>query len=158
VARLLLLGLFPILIALPAGAQSARGPEDPRYYLGASLAEVIAWFGAPESVFSARGGEAWQDDVVFVYPEADIYFFQNRVWQVGVTTAYGVSSGAEKEAVTAVFGSSRAEIRYGENQGDAWVFRLQARAWPISLRVNFVPKGQTGEGTVSRFYIFRADF
>ncbi|MDR0876806.1 MAG: hypothetical protein LBN21_02045, partial [Treponema sp.] len=82
---LLLLPVLPPLWAqsdTPAGT----GETDLSELIGLTLAEVLDRFGAPESVYAVRGVETWQDDVVFMYPDRDLYIYKDRVWQLGVSS------------------------------------------------------------------------
>ena len=75
--------------------------------VGLTLPEAYERFGAPLEVFSSRGAEPWQDDVVFFYP-ANLYlfWFQNRVWQVRVDARFigsflNLAMGRSREEVLA---------------------------------------------------------
>ncbi len=121
--------------------------SDPSVLLGATLDYVVGAFGAPSSVRSSRGPEAWQDDVVFIYDTAELYWFQDRVWQVRTNAAYGLRAGDSREAVVAALGEP---LRRYESD---FVYQRPSRAWPLRLRVRF---GENGSAT--DFYVYRADF
>ncbi|QQO08934.1 hypothetical protein [Breznakiella homolactica] len=128
---------------IPAGERSGI---DPLLLIGADLNGIIRQFGIPESVYAVRGLEPWQDDVVFVYPPLDIYFFKDRVWQVATVSGFGIRTGDPRERVSEVLGTPlRDEEGY-------LVFSLPGRAWPAALRVNF------SGGSVSGLFVYRSDF
>jgi hypothetical protein len=155
--------LLPLLAAAqtPPGNPTEGRPEisDPESLIGASLEELLARAGTPRSVYAVRGLEAWQDDVVFVYPSLDVYLFRDRVWQVSPQEAYRVKTGDTREAAEAALGQGFTQIS-GPREGEyALVYLFQDRPWPLALRVNF-RKGIEGirADTVSALYIYRSDF
>ncbi len=133
-----------VLAAQDSGVVPAA---DPVSLVGATLAEAVSLLGAPRSVHAVRGPEAWQDDVVFVYTDRDLYWFQDRVWQVGVSAAYGLALGDSREQVLAVKGEPLQRL------ADAFVYALPAAAWPLRLRLGF-----DGAGRVRNLFVYRADF
>jgi hypothetical protein len=144
----------PAALAAPATqtapatlAAAAAAPADPAALVGATLGQAFAWFGPPDAVYAVRGPEAWQDDVVFVYPDRELYWFRDRVWQVRVDYAYGLRSGDA---------AGDAEVRLGEplhRLPEALVYQLTGAAWPIRLRVGF-----DAAGRVDEIFVYRADF
>lgn len=151
--------VFPLCLAAAvlaaASAQAAASPAraaelsgtDPSALLGATLESILSAFGPPQSMHSARGPEAWQDDVVFVYDTVELYWFQNRVWQVRTGAAYGLRAGDSKETALAALGEPLQ--RYESD----FVYQRPSRAWPLRLRLRF---GESGG--VTDFYLYRADF
>ncbi|MCL2558124.1 MAG: hypothetical protein FWE09_06560 [Treponema sp.] len=134
-----------------AGAQERPpGPYDEQIgYVGMTLADLIARFGAPTEARAARGAEEWQDDVVFVYPQGDFYLHRDRVWQVGLGSVHGMRVGDQSAVAHLVLGEG------AQNYGDFLVYRLQPLAgsgWPVSLRVNF------SAGRIAAIFIYRPDF
>jgi hypothetical protein len=157
---LLLLPLFSAAQTQP-GNSPGRRPEisDPESLIGATLEELLSRAGTPQSVYAVRGLEAWQDDVVFVYPSLDVYLFKDRVWQVSPQEAYRVKTGDTRAAAEAALGQDFTQIP-GPGEGEyALVYVFQDRPWPLALRVNF-RKGIDGlrADTVSALYIYRSDF
>ncbi len=120
---------------------------DPSSFLGATLSQVLETFGAPKTVHSVRGPEAWQDDVVFVYEDLDVYWFRDRVWQVRADSAYGLKAGDTRELAISLLGEPLHRLE------DAFVYQLPSRAWPIRLRVGF-----DAEGRLTKLFVYRADF
>jgi hypothetical protein len=127
--------------------QSASLNEDPSLLIGATIEQIFQKFGPPQSVYSVRGQEAWQDDVVFVYHGFDIYWFKNRVWQIACTQGYGISIGESIDKVLAILGQPL------NRQENALIYQLPTKAWPVRLRI-----GVTEQGTVQSLYVYRADF
>ena len=121
--------------------------DDVSSYIGLKLDELIARFGPPQSVYSSRGQHPWQDDVVFVYTEGDFYIFKDRVWQLGVKNACGVSVGDPKPAVLLTLGEDV------EDQENYLLYPLPPVGWPLMLRIYF-----NDSGRVSAIFVYRPDF
>jgi lipopolysaccharide export system protein LptC len=116
-------------------------------FVGMRLAELIEYLGPPEMVYTARGIEVWQDDVVFHYTEGDFYIFKDRVWQVKLTAAFGLSLKDSKAAALLLLGKEVLDM------GDYLLLPLPSGDWPLMLRVNF-----NNAGLISAIYIYRPDF
>jgi hypothetical protein len=167
------LALLAVLAAATAAwgeAASAAGPAaaaavpDPLSYIGITLAEASVALGTPAEVFSYRGGEGWQDDVVFFYPShLYLFWFRNRVWQVRVDAKYvdvflGLRIGMARDEVISAVGRQYQELP------DSLVFFLadasllvgtdgrSRGAYPLRLRAFF------GDGKLSDAYLYRGDF
>jgi len=115
-------------------------------YIGMKIDELVARLGLPRSVYASRGQEPWQDDVVFVYNEGEFFFFRDRVWQLALRSAYGVTMGDPKPAVALALGDEALD------QGDYFLFPLPPVGWPLMLRVHLNTTGR-----VSGIYIYRPD-
>ncbi|MDR1903051.1 MAG: hypothetical protein LBQ88_12320 [Treponema sp.] len=126
----------------------AGGIGDPAGFIGFTLEELLRQFGAPLSVYAVRGLEEWQDDVVFVYNEADFYVYKDRVWQLGLKSAYGIKTGdSRSSAMLAMQGPV-------EQSASSYVqCSLQNKPWNTKLRVNF-----DRAGLVSIIFVYRSDF
>jgi len=135
-----------LLVAFPSFPQEAAG-TDPLSFVGMTLTDLIGRFGTPAAVFAARGNEPWQDDVIFQYAGRDFYIYRDRVWQVKLVSAFGVSNGDTKTSALAVLGNM------AQNRGDHALLPLTGANWPLMLRVNFYETG-----FVSAIYIYRSDF
>ena len=136
--------LLLLLIAIPLWPQEEL--------VGMKLADLIGRFGAPKAVLAARGNEPWQDDVVFQYAEGDFYVFKDRVWQVKLASAYGISIGDPKQAAVLVMGNT------AEDRGDYLLMPVSSNqssgaSWPLMLRVNL-----DNAGKVNSIFIYRPDF
>jgi hypothetical protein len=125
---------------------------DPSELLGLTLDEAYRTFGAPASVFPLRGGESWQDDVVFFYPSRlYLFWYRDRVWQVRLDsrfsgTALGCTIGMKRIEVDAVLGAPALEEA-------GWaVYLLPDRGYPVRARLQFT------DGLLRDLYVYRADF
>jgi hypothetical protein len=134
--------------ALIQTVPGAGGIGDPAALIGLTLEELLRQFGTPLSVYAVRGLEEWQDDVVFVYDEADFYIYKDRVWQLGLKSAYGIKTGDTRAvAILAMQGAV-------EQSASSYLqYSLQNRAWNIKLRINF-----DRTGLVSVIFVYRSDF
>jgi hypothetical protein len=121
--------------------------EEPVSFIGMNLEELYERFGIPRAVFTVRGDEIWQDDVVFQYNEGEFFIYREMVWQVKLLHAFGISVGDPKQAALLVLGESV------EDMGDYLLKRLSGRAWPLMLRINFNNSGRT-----SAIYLYRPDY
>ena len=162
VRRFFLLAFF--ISALSAAAEEEPLPsveELPAFHewidnisslLGATLEDAFQSFGIPVRVSSARGDEAWQDDVVFEYEEGfSLFWYKDRVWQLRFGPGFTVKSR------DAGMGSSRGEIvaLLGKpfHAEDDWViYHFAGNGYPLRIRLFF------GEGGLEDIYIYRSDF
>ena len=138
---------FVILSAfatLTLGAQESV--TDPASFLGMNMPEMLQRFGPPASVYSVRGPEEWQDDVVFIYNDYEFYILKDRVWQVGVKTAYRIRLADPDSAVFLSLGEAVLSGR------EFAVFPLKGTNWPAALRCNF-----DSSGKVTAIFIYRSD-
>lgn len=120
---------------------------DPGLYIGWDLGRLVEQFGTPDSVQAVRGLEPWQDDVVFVYDQWDVYLYRDTVWQLSAPEAYGVKKGQGMDAVLSLLGEPLHRL------DNAFVYHLPARSWPLRLRVAF-----DGQSRVEQMYVYRSDF
>jgi hypothetical protein len=131
-----------LLVSVSLGAQ-----EDPAQIVGLTLDSVYARYGIPESVYAVRGAEEWQDDVVFVYQDWDLYIFRDRVWQVGLKSAMGISLGDSAGMAFLMLGE-------GVQSFEGYLlYSLPPRSWPLQLRLDL-----DSAGKVTAIYIYRSDF
>ena len=130
------LALLLVLAASSAQAQEVQSLDLPGL-VGLNLAEALERFGAPAEVSAVRGEEAWQDDVVFFYPQhLYLFWYQNRVWQVRLDALYeggfrGLAMGASRSAVRQALGAPMKELE------DSVVYQLEERGYPVRLRLYF---------------------
>ncbi len=155
-------GAAPNVSGVPAAATVASdaavakpypGSRDLPSLLGLTLKEVFAGFGVPEEVFPLRGAQAWQDDVVFYYPDHTyLFWFQNRVWQVRVDRRFtepvlgGVTMGSSIAAVEAVLGTP---FHTGVS---SLIFILPDQGYPVRARLFF------SDDKLVDLYVYRGDF
>ncbi|MCL2243518.1 MAG: hypothetical protein FWC03_03505 [Treponema sp.] len=136
-----------LLLSLPILAQGQTDGSGAFFFVGMKLEEVFERFGAPIAVYAARGIEVWQDDVIFQYSVGDFYIFGDRVWQVRLPAAYGISAGDPKAAVLLVLGNA------AEDMDDHVLIPLTGQDWPLVMRINF-----NKTYAVSAIYVYRPDF
>ena len=139
----LLMSLPPVMpqTVLQEGQQG-----EPFTFVGMTLPDLFLRFGPPQSVYTARGQEHWQDDVVFTYSEGDFYVYRDRVWQVGLKSAYGMKIGDIKAVAILLFGEN------ARDEGDYILYSFPSSNWPVSLRVNFT------DNKVSAIFLYRPDY
>ncbi|MDR2363034.1 MAG: hypothetical protein LBD65_01275 [Spirochaetaceae bacterium] len=129
----------------PGWAQS--GEEDPSALIGLTLEEVLSRFGPPRLVYPVRGLEEWQDDVVFEYENRDLYIHRDRVWQVGLTSAYGITRGDPRSLALLVLGERARNF-------DGYIaVSFPGGSWPLRIRVNI-----DSQDKVAGVFIYRSDF
>jgi hypothetical protein len=145
---------FLLAVMLPAqtnpgapGSGVSGTLQDPVQLIGLSLEALISRCGPPQSVYAVRGIEEWQDDVVFVYNDWDLYIYRDRVWQLGLKSVYGISLGAPQGVAPLVLGEA---VRSFEGY---LLYTLPSRSWPLQMRMNLDDRGR-----VSAIYIYRSDF
>lgn len=125
--------------------------DDPSGLLGLTLDAVYMRLGPPSSVAALRGGEAWQDDVAFLYTEGyTLVIYENRVWQIRFTRPYagsifGLFLGDSADKACSVLGQP---FETGTNY---LVFRMPYKAFPVRLRLSLI------EGSIDDAYIYRSD-
>jgi hypothetical protein len=122
-------------------------PENPANLVGLALNEVIGRFGIPQGVYAVRGEAEWQDDVVFAYADREFYFYKDRVWQVGLKTAYGVRVGENRNVIPLIMGDA-AVVAEGYSLAP-----LNGWSWPMNIRFN-----NDNRGLVTAIFIYRSDF
>ncbi|MDR2478746.1 MAG: hypothetical protein LBD48_05475, partial [Treponema sp.] len=126
--------LFLLCSHLPVWSQAA-GENGVESFAGMKLADLVGRFGAPKMVYTVRGIDEWQDDVVFVYDNGEFYIYRDRVWQVAVPAACGVKLGDHRAVVDLVLGQE------AQNRGDHLLVPLSGGGWPLMLRVNINASG-----------------
>jgi hypothetical protein len=145
--------------ASPPGAREAGETQSflewfqaARLLLGTNLEEAFESFGVPQRVFSARGEEPWQDDVVFEYGEGfSLFWYRDRVWQLRFGPGFparfsDIRMGSSLEDIAAALG----EPFYAEEH---WLlYHFAGEGYPVRLRLFF---GDTG---LEDIYIYRGDF
>jgi len=148
--------------------------------VGLTLPQTFELLGAPEQMFSARGEEGWQDDVVFYYPShLYLFWYRNRVWQARVDEHYlgyflaggakpgmeagakpgmeaGAKPGMEAGAKALAMGRSREEVLAAlgppmREIDNSLVYHLEDRGYPVRLRLYF------RDGQLADAYCFRGD-
>ena len=139
-----------LLMAVPSlfsqVSVSEERKEEPFSYIGMKLEDMFNRFGTPRSVYSSRGTEHWQDDVVFTYGEGDFYVYRDRIWQVGLKSVFGINIGDVKAVALLVLGENVMD------EGGYLLYNIPGGSWPVSLRINL------SAGKVSAIFVYRPDF
>jgi len=157
-----LFGLSICLLSLLTflSAQATASPDvspadfDLIMLLGYTPELTLVTLGAPARIRAVRGLEAWQDDVVFEYPDLKLalFFWEDRVWQLRADS--GFSGSLAGQSLVPDYG--QLEVIYGRTraQGPTWQeWAVPGSAWPLRLRM----VTDDGDNSVF-FYIYRADF
>lgn len=121
--------------------------------MGMELSSLIELYGVPVSVYSVRGDEEWQDDVVFDYGGFAVFLWENRVWQIVFYDGFehdveGLVPGMSWDsalAATSDFSSVSSD--------DAKIVFVLPR-WSYPVRLVLVREGDV----LSDIYIYRSDF
>ncbi len=121
-------------------------------YLGYTLKQAYEMFGPPEEVFTFRGAESGQDNVVFYYADhLYLFWYENRVWQVRLDERYkgtiaGIEMGISKGEILKLFDKPFYEDR------ESFIYILPDRGIPVRLRLYF-----KNDALVDA-YVYRGDF
>jgi hypothetical protein len=162
---LLLLPLFSLSAqepGFPGHIEANLGPDgaflsppldlDTADDLGLVLSEAVDRFGLPQKMYPLRGEEAWQDDVVFFYPDYRyLYWFQDRVWQLRFDHRYegavgGARPGMNREELQDLLG-----IAHYQDDANLY-YDLVDRGFPVRARFFF------RDGILYDIYVYRSDF
>ncbi|MGA2764627.1 MAG: hypothetical protein ABSG17_14825 [Spirochaetia bacterium] len=161
VASILFLGA---LVRLSAGQEDATpeagsaqnlpasGDFDPTQYIGLDLKSALETLGTPQEVFSLRGPDENQDDVVFYYPDfLYLFWYRNRVWQVRCDRRFarpllGVALGMPREVI------QRTSPHQLIANGDSLYFDMDDGKYPLRVRMVFA------NDALSDIYVYRSDF
>lgn len=139
------------LTAFSGYAQDAA--PFPEEAIGLTLEQAITTFGYPDSMYVYRGEEAWQDDVVFYYPNhLYLFWYNDRVWQLRLDNRYtapflGLSMGDTREKVTEVLGSPLGAEENWE------VYQMVSDGFSIRARIFY-----SEDGVINDVYIYRGDY
>jgi hypothetical protein len=135
-----------VFLFLTGAVLWSQAETDPVSLVGLNLETLVGRCGVPRSVYAVRGLEEWQDDVVFSYPWADLYVYNDHVWQVKPEAVFGFRAGDHKAAVLLVFGDAAVDY------GGYLLCRLEPSGWPMMLRCSV-----DGAGKITAIYIYRSD-
>ncbi len=142
----------PVAANVPRAAGAGAADFDPTQYIGLGLKSALDALGAPAQVFSFRGQDDSQDDVVFFYPDyLYLFWYRNRVWQVRcdrrfARPMFGFAMGMPREVV------ERTATRQFMAKGDSLFFDLEDAKSPLRVRLVF------SNDTLSDIYVYRSDF
>ena len=145
----LLFAICYLLFVLPQlwSQQNVSRNDEIISNIGLKLEDLFQRYGTPKQVHAARGGEYWQDDVVFVYNDWDFYIYNDRVWQIGLKSGFGMKIGDAKAAALLALGDK------AQDEGDYLLYPITGGVWPLSLRINF-----NAAGRISGIFVYRTDF
>ena len=144
----------PVLLALLFAvlAHASADDLDPTRFIGMDLRSAVDSLGLPRDMFTFRGEEETQDNVVFYYSDSlYLFWYRNRVWQVRCDHRFsgsvlGLSLGMSREEVERAFPATLTAV------GDSLYFDLQGRSPPMRVRMVFTLK------LLSDLYVYRSDF
>jgi hypothetical protein len=144
------LALAALALRLQAESPSLLD-DDPSALLGLTLSGALSSLGPPASVAAVRGGEAWQDDVAFIYaPGYTLFWYGDRLWQLRFAAPYsgsilGLFLGDSADKAWSLLGQPY------ESGPDYLLYRMPYKAFPVRLRLIL------SEGRVADAYLYRAD-
>src|SRR5208283_2621343 len=81
-------------------ARASADDFDPTRLIGLDISAAVAALGLPQQMFTWRGAEEREDNVVFYYPDSlYLFWFKDKVWQVRcdrrfASTVFGLTLGA----------------------------------------------------------------
>ena len=136
------------LVALTAAAAD----RDPTQLIGMDIRTVLQSLGAPQQMFTVRGVDESEDNVVFFYPDFTyLFWYKDRVWQVrydrrSAATVFGITLGMTRDQV------QRANPTPMTSAGDSLYFDLQSAPFPLRVRLVFAA------AVLSDLYLYRSDF
>ena len=136
------------LVALTAAAAD----RDPTQLIGMDIRTALQTLGAPQQMFTVRGVDESEDNVVFFYPDFTyLFWYKDRVWQVrydrrSAATVFGITLGMTRDQV------QRANPTPMTSAGDSLYFDLQSAPFPLRVRLVFAA------AVLSDLYLYRSDF
>jgi len=139
------------LLLLPGEALFAENNVDLPALIGLTLQEAHQSLGVPVEVYTLRGAEPEQDDVVFYYTNhLYLFWYENRVWQVRADRRFSgqfftLSMGTTRQQAIEAMGRPVLEFP------DSLVFHVEDRGYPIQARLYFDEDG------LADVYCFRGD-
>ncbi|MDR2841592.1 MAG: hypothetical protein LBV52_00135 [Spirochaetaceae bacterium] len=132
---------------LPGSTLRQAAELDPIQLIGRTVQEIIESYGAPVSVYSVRGAEDWQDDVVFEYKNLDFYFYKDKVWQISIKRGLGINVGDSRATALLLLGENT------QDKGNHILKTLTGMNWPLQWRFSINKSGK-----VSAIYLYRMDY
>jgi hypothetical protein len=133
-------------------AASASADFDPTRFIGLDVKSALDALGAPQAMFSYRGQDEAQDNVVFFYPDfLYLFWYKDRVWQVRcdrrfARPLFGLAMGMPRDVV------QRMASRQLVAKGDSLYFDLRDTKYPMRVRLVFA------DDALSDIYVSRSDF
>ncbi len=146
--------LIPVFFAcfMVSGFSQENMPISPEQYIGMEPDEVWNTFGPPTHLFSRRGDNAAEDDVVFYRSGLYLYWFQNRIWQVRADRNYsgflaGIRIGDSLDSVLEKYPDLLSKT------AESIIIEINRDIYPVRLRLAL-----DSQGTVNDMYLFRGDY
>ena len=142
----------PAVGAAQGAALSESADFDPTRFIGLDMSAAVSSLGIPQNVFSFRGQEDTQDNVVFFYPDFFyLFWYKDRVWQVRcdrrfAKPLFGVAMGMPREVI------ERTSPRKLMAKGDSLFFDVVDAKYPLRVRLVF------SNDALSDVYVYRSDF
>jgi hypothetical protein len=141
-----------LLLVLAAVAAAADGADDPTALIGMNPAQVVAALGAPREIFSWRGAEPAEDDIVFFYPDFRyVFWFQSRVWQVRFDRRYAGSVLGFSIGMVRAEAEARGQGRLEEREGSLYL-ALDTGPYPLRVRLAVI------DDRIADIYVYRSDW
>ena len=125
---------------------------DPIPLIGLDIPGAVGALGLPERMFSYRGLDESQDNVVFYYPDYRyLFWYKDRVWQVRCDRrftgrVFGLGLGMSRDEV------EKATQRQLVPNGDSLYFDLDGGKYPVRVRLVFAAD------VLTDLYVYRSDF
>ena len=139
-------------VSLPVPGEEIDKDFDPVSFLGLNPVELGVRFGMPQEVFTFRGDESREDNVVFYYPgHIYFFFFENRVWQVRMDRRFegsvvNLTMGMAEDETERNFGKPL----YKDERSS--LFRISHQGYPVKVRLFFK------DGKLNDCYVYRGDY
>jgi len=136
----------------PGAVTSPAGDFDPTQLIGLDLKAALDSLGAPQEVFSFRGQDDTEDNVVFFYSDyLYLFWYRNRVWQVRcdhrfARPLFGLAMGMPREVI------ERTSAHPLIPRGDSLYFDLDDSKYPLRVRLVFAGNA------LADIYVYRSDF
>lgn len=131
---------------------AATDDFDPTKLIGLDLKSAMSQLGVPQSVYTFRGDDADQDNVVFYYSNyLYLFWYQDRVWQVRFDrrfahALFGLTLGTPRDVIMRSFS------RPLTAREDSLYFDIDDSEFPLRVRLVFA------DGVLSDVYVYRSDF
>jgi len=144
--------ILSLLLFISVLARASADDFDPTRLIGLDIPAAVAALGLPQQMFTWRGAEEREDNVVFYYPDfLYLFWFKDKVWQVRcdrrfASTVFGLTLGASREQV------ERTSLRTLTPNGDSLYFDLSEGSYPLRVRLVFTAS------VLSDLYVYRSDF
>jgi hypothetical protein len=141
-----------VALFLFCGLLSAAAEDfDPTALIGTDLPGAVGALGLPQRMFSYRGVDDSQDNVVFYYPDYRyLFWYKDRVWQVRCDKRF------VGQVMGLTLGMSRDDVEKTSHQfvpdGDSLYFDLDGAKYPLRVRLVFAAN------VLTDLYVYRSDF